>query len=300
MAVRADAVVLAAQHERRLRVRLEADDAVDDVHAHFFEGTGPADVGLLVESSLELDDGGDLLAVLLRLDERLDDRAVEAGAVERLLDAEDGRVVGRLGDEGLDRGGERVVGVVDEHVALAQHGEELVGVVRRVGEAGRRHRRPRLGVQVGAVERVHAPEAGQVERGGDPEDAVAADLELGGEEVDEVVAHVGADLEAEGLAEAAAAQLHLDGDEEVVGLVLLEGQVGVAGDPEGVVGADRHAGEEAVEVGRDDLLEGHEALAVGHDDEAGQRRRHLDPGDAALAGRGSWTSTTRLSERLEM
>ena len=49
--------------------------------------------------------------------------------------------------------------------------------------------------------------------------------------------------------------------------------------------ADRHAGEERVEVGGDDLLERHEALAVGHDDEAGQRRRHLDPGDAPLARR---------------
>ena len=81
------------------------------------------------------------------------------------------------------------------------------------------------------------------------------------------------DLEAERLAEAAAAQLHLDGHQQVVGLVLLEGQVGVAGDPERMVVADRHAGEEGSEVGRDDLLEGHEALAVGHDDEAGQGRR---------------------------
>jgi hypothetical protein len=48
-------------------------------------------------------------------------------------------------------------------------------------------------------------------------------------------------LEPERLAEAAAAQLHLYGDEQVVGLVLLQSQVGVAGDPEGVVLADGHA-----------------------------------------------------------
>ena len=48
---------------------------------------------------------------------------------------------------------------------------------------------------------------------------------------------------------------------------------------------DGHAREERVQVGRDDLLERHEALAVGHDDEAGQRRRHLDPGDAPLPRR---------------
>ena len=36
------------------------------------------------------------------------------------------------------------------------------------------------------------------------------------------------DLEAHGAAEAPAAQLHLDRGEEVVGLLLLEGEVGVA------------------------------------------------------------------------
>ncbi len=44
-----------------------------------------------------------------------------------------------------------------------------------------------------------------------------------------------------------------------------------------------HAREQLVEVVRDDLLE-EEPLAVGHDDEPGQQRRHLDPGEAALVG----------------
>ncbi len=173
--------------------------------------------------------------------------------------------------------------MVHQHVALAQHGEELGRIVRRLGQAGRRHGRPALAVEVGAVEGVDAPQPAQVERRPDTEDAVGADLELGGQQVGQVLAHVGLDLEPESLAEAAAAQLHLDRDQQVVRLVLLEGEVGVAGDPEGVVVADRHAREERVQVGRDDLLQGHEALAVGHDDEARQGRRHLDPGDAALA-----------------
>ena len=45
-------------------------------------------------------------------------------------------------------------------------------------------------------------------------------------------------------------------------------------------------GEQVVEVGGDDLLERHEALAVGHDDEPGQHRRHLHPGEPPLAGHG--------------
>ena len=52
----------------------------------------------------------------------------------------------------------------------------------------------------------------------------------------------------------------------------------------GNVALDLHAGEQRVEVGGDDLLERHEALAVGHDHEAGQQQRHLDPGEAARLG----------------
>ena len=45
-------------------------------------------------------------------------------------------------------------------------------------------------------------------------------------------------------------------------------------------------GNSIVEVGGDHLLEGDEPLAVGHDHEAGQDRRDLDPGDPLLAGAG--------------
>ena len=41
-------------------------------------------------------------------------------------------------------------------------------------------------------------------------------------------------------------------------------------------------GNERVEVGGDEVLEEDEPLAVGQGDEAGQRRRHLDPGEALL------------------
>ena len=55
---------------------------------------------------------------------------------------------------------------------------------------------------------------------------------------------------AHGPAEAAAAQLHLDRDQQVVGLVLLEHEVGVAGHPEGVVLADDHVREQRRPAGR--------------------------------------------------
>ena len=60
-------------------------------------------------------------------------------------------------------------------------------------------------------------------------------------------AHPGADLEPHDLAEAPAAQLVLDGLQQVVGLVG-DGEVGVARDAEDVVVDDLHAREQRVEV----------------------------------------------------
>ena len=112
----------------------------------------------------------------------------------------------------------------------------------------------------------------------------SVEVELALEQLAHLVGDVGADLEAHGPAELAAPQLDLDRGEQVVGLLLLEGEVGVAGDPEGVGGLDLHAGEQLVEVGGDDLLERHEPLAVGHHHEPRQQVGHLDPGEAPLAG----------------
>lgn len=41
---------------------------------------------------------------------------------------------------------------------------------------------------------------------------------------------------------------------------------------------DLHAGEQRLQVRGDHLLNGHDALIVGHDDETRQEARHLDTG----------------------
>ena len=129
MDVAADAVVLAADDQGRLAVRLQPDHAVDDVDPGLLEGAGLDDVVLLVEPGLELDQRGHLLAVLGGAGQGGDDRVVVGGPVERLLDRQDLRVVGRLLDE-LDDRAERLVGVVDQDVLLADGGED----VRAVGQ----------------------------------------------------------------------------------------------------------------------------------------------------------------------
>ena len=115
---------------------------------------------------------------------------------------------------------------------------------------------------------------------------VLAEVELALQELAHLVGDVGADLEAHGPAELPATQLDLDGGEEVVGLLLLEGEVGVAADAERGGGLHVHPREQLAEVGGDHLLERHEPLAVGHHHEPRQQVRHLDAGEPPLAGDG--------------
>ena len=102
--------------------------------------------------------------------------------------------------------------------------------------------------------------------------------------VEQLGGDAGRHLEADGLAEPASVQLELDGGQQVLGVVLVDGQVGVAGHPEHVVLGDGHGREEAVEVGGDDLFDRYEAPPVGQGHEPGQQGRHLDPGDPLLVG----------------
>ena len=88
------------------------------------------------------------------------------------------------------------------------------------------------------------------------------------------------------MAETAAAKLRLDRGQEVVGLALLEVEVRVAGDPEGVVLADLHVREQPGQVGGDQLLEGDKARSPAERNETGQQRRHLHPRKALFAGAG--------------
>jgi hypothetical protein len=66
-------------------VGLEARDAVDDVGAHLLERARPMDIRLLVESRPQLDEHGDLLAVLGGDSQRLGDRRRRAHPVERVI-----------------------------------------------------------------------------------------------------------------------------------------------------------------------------------------------------------------------
>ncbi len=140
--------------------------------------------------------------------------------------------------------------MVHQDVALAQHREEVGRLVAGVGQPRRGHGRPRLLVEVGAVELVDAPQPPEVERRGDLVTVLGAEVELVHQHVAHVVGDVGGHLEAHGPPEPAPAQLHLHRRQQVVGLVLFEHEVGVAGHPEGVVLPDHHVGEQRRQLER--------------------------------------------------
>jgi hypothetical protein len=144
-----DPVGLLADDEACFAVRLEVRQAVDDVRAHRLERARPADVGGVVEASLELDEHRDLLPVLGGLGQRHRDRRRGADAVERHLDREHLRVDGRLLDEPRDRV-ERLIRVLHQHVSGADRRPH----VHRGFELGHRTRRTRRVLEEG---RVHGP-----------------------------------------------------------------------------------------------------------------------------------------------
>ena len=129
-----------------------------------------------------------------------------------------------------------------------------------------------------ALEAVDVPEVGQVEKAVHLVGLALLQAHRRDELRAKARVHARLDLEAHHLAEAAAAELLLDGLEHVVGLVG-DVVVGVAGDPEERVAHHLHPREERAEVGGDQVVEGHERVAVlAEREEAAQELlRHLDP-----------------------
>ncbi len=122
--VAADAPWRAPHHQTDLRVHLQSANAIDDVCAGFLERARPLDVPLFVKAGHQLDDHRHLFALDGRPLQRLDDRRVRTWPVQRLLDGEHLRIIGRLLDQGHNRI-EAVVRVVQQEVALVEDIEDV-------------------------------------------------------------------------------------------------------------------------------------------------------------------------------
>ncbi len=255
VAVAPDLVALLAYDQSGLAVGLETDQAVDDVAAGPLQGARPGDVGHLVEARLHLDQHHHLLAGGGRVDQRVDDRRVARGAVQRLLDGQHVGVGRGLLDEALHAGGERVVGVVHQDVALPQPVEHAARhlAVGQLRMGGRDERAVLEVVAVALAE--HLPERRQVEQAGHPQHVVTVHVELADQPVEHVVADRRGHLEPDRWPEPPLRQLALERLQQVLVAVLVDLQLGVAGHPEQVPLLDLHAGEQLVQMDRDELLD---------------------------------------------
>ena len=164
-------------------------------------------------------------------------------------------------------------------------------------------------LEVGPLEVADEEERAQVERTGHAVDVLDADLQLTGEQVEHVVVDVVLDLEAHRRAEPAARQLLLHRGEEVLGVVLLDLDVLVAGDPERRVLVHLHPGEELVEVGGDDVLQRDEPRLAARPRDGAPARRGPGAGSdggtlirakCSLPVLGLTRVTARFSESPEM
>ena len=82
------------------------------------------------------------------------------------------------------------------------------------------------------------------------------------------------------------AQLVLDRGQQVCGFLIDQVKVGIARHTEWVLADDLHPREQLTQVQGDHVLERNEPLTIGQGYEAGQERRHLDPGKAHVVPDG--------------
>ena len=150
----------------------------------------------------------------------------------------------------------------------------------------RSDRRPGGSGELGQVAVGQRPQPVEVEGTVEEVDVVLGDVDGADQHVQKVGGDAGGHLEPDRLTEPAAVQLELDRGQQVLGVVLLHRQIGVPGDPEGMVLGDGHQREDAVQVGGDHLLHRHQPASVRQRHQAGNDRWDLDPGDPGLPGGG--------------
>jgi hypothetical protein len=166
--------------------------------------------------------------------------------------------------------------MMQQNIAFANRSEDVGRADESLGDRGCKRRI----VQTRLVDAHERPQIGGRKH---PFDRVAVDRqerELIEQHVAQLFRHPVFDFKSHGLAEAALAKFGFDHREEIVGLVFLQVEVGVARHAERIRCLDRHPGEELAQVVRDDVFDEHEpALAVGgvlDRNVARQGLRHFD------------------------
>ena len=177
-----------------------------------------------MKAGLEFHDGRHLLATASGVHKGSHDGGVVAHPVQGLLDGNDGRIRGSGLDEVQHRG-EAVVGVVQQNVTFAQTAEDVAVQLQGVsGLSGDLQGRTVHAVQGHEIRKGHGAAHGV--------DLEGLQAQLLDEELAQVGGHAVGCLQTDHIAEAALIDQILHGLEQIVGLVLFDFHVRVAGDAE--------------------------------------------------------------------
>ena len=264
-------------------MRLQPDEPVVHVHAGQLQFARPTDVAGLVEACLQLEHDGDLLAGFGGANEVPGDLAVSRRSVEGHLDREHFGVAGGLLDERLGRRGERLVRVVHQQLPRADDLEHRLSRFGGCRKSARGHRSPGREAQFRPVE------VRQLRQGRHLDERIVADdvgwfeFQLGAHAGEHDLGDVRLHLETNRPAESATTQLHLHGGEQVLGVLVVEREVGVSRHPEARDADDLHSREQPIEMRLDEVLEQDEVVRIGHGYEARKVARHLHSGEPLVA-----------------
>ncbi len=160
--------------------------------------------------------------------------------------------------------------MVEEHVGVADRFEQIGASVAERRRHGRRERLVLQMLELGPGHQL-ADERGDREGTALVVHVRVRQVQCAGEELRDRLFGRRIDLQPDRAPAVAAAHLPFDGDEQVLGLFLIDVEVPVARHAERPAALDGHVGKEQREVPRDDVLQQHRA--AGHSDQTRQERR---------------------------
>ena len=228
MSVAHNALLFPAHHKTQLGVNFHAHNTVDHIHARLFKFLGPRNVALLIETGLEFHHGRHLLAAPAGLDKGLHDWRVVAAAVKRLLDGDDAGIDGSVVHK-VEYRFEAVIRMMHEKIAVTDALKNGVAVFR---EHGRDAAGMRRYLERGTIHAVQGHQGGKRQRSLHAVDLEGTQMEFLHQEFGKLGRHAVCRLEADHVAETALIHEIFHGFKQIIGLVLFNFQVRIAGDAE--------------------------------------------------------------------
>src|SRR5262249_16354750 len=145
----------------------------------------PADIRRFVETRFQFDQGRHRFTGFGRFDQRLDDRAVFAGPIKRLLDGDNIRIPRRLQDE-LHDDIEALIRMMDDDI-LWRDGRKTItaDIPNTFGET----RIEQLELQIGPIVDDQFRDTGKTEQPIEHEDVFTADIQFVDNEAQQVFRH---------------------------------------------------------------------------------------------------------------